>query len=97
MVGPVLLIDGHLVLLDDQHVQVAGAVHGVVQVEEPVLVPAGRRGECRTLYDLPTLQSRDARCDGQRAAAAPCLGLLQFGLLCIPGCRLTLPSLEMQF
>ena len=41
MVGPVLLINSHLVFLDHQDVEMGGAVHGVVQVEQAVLVAAG--------------------------------------------------------
>lgn len=66
VVGPVLLVNGHLVLLDDQHVQVAGAVHGVEQVEEPVFVPAGRRGEGRAFYVLVTLGRGGERREGVR-------------------------------
>ena len=45
VVGPVLLVDGHLVLLDDQDVEVRGSVHGVVEVKQAVLMAARGGGE----------------------------------------------------
>lgn len=49
MVGPVLPVVGHLELLDHQNVQVSGALHGVENVEQAVLLASGGRGEDRTL------------------------------------------------
>lgn len=58
VVGPVFLINGHFILLDDQHVQMAGTIHGMVQVKESVFVTAGCRGERWTFYILVALESR---------------------------------------
>ena len=57
MVGPVFLINRHFILLDNQHVQMAGTIHRVVQVKEPVFVTASRGSERRTLYVFMTLES----------------------------------------
>lgn len=57
MVGPVLLINRHLILLDNQHMQVAGTIHRVVQVKESMLVTASCGGERRALYVFVTLES----------------------------------------
>lgn len=38
VVGPVLAVQRHFVLLDHQEVEVADAFHGVVEVQEAVLV-----------------------------------------------------------
>lgn len=57
MVGPVFLVNRHFILLDNQHVQVAGTVHRVVQVKESVLVTASCGSERRALYVFVTLES----------------------------------------
>lgn len=49
MVGPVLPVMGHLKLLDHQNVQMSGALHGVVNVEQAMLLASRSRGEDRTL------------------------------------------------
>lgn len=58
VVGPVLLVHGHLVLFDDQNVEVRRSVHGVVQVEQTVLVAAGGYGENWTLDAVWTLEKQ---------------------------------------
>lgn len=58
VVGPVLLVHGHLVLFDHQDVEVRRSVHGVVQVEQTVLVAAGGYGEDRTLDAVWTLEKQ---------------------------------------
>lgn len=40
MVGPVFPVEGHFILLDHQNVQVLGSLHGMVDVEKPVLLAA---------------------------------------------------------
>lgn len=45
VIGPVFLIDSHLVFFDDQDVQVGGAVHGMIQVKQTVLMAT--RGGCK--------------------------------------------------
>ena len=57
MVGPVFLVNRHFILLDNQHVQVAGTIHRVVQVKESVLVTASCGSERRALYVFVTLES----------------------------------------
>jgi len=49
VVGPVLPVEGHLKLLDHQDVQMSGALHGVVNVQQAVLLASRRRGEDWTL------------------------------------------------
>lgn len=49
MVGPVLLIDSHLILLDDQDVEVGRPIHGVIQVEQAMLMTTCCWGEDGTL------------------------------------------------
>lgn len=61
VVGPVLLVHGHLVLLDHQDVKVRRAVHGVVQVEQAVLVAAGGDGENWTLDAVWALRGASRR------------------------------------
>lgn len=61
VVGPVFLINSHLVFLDNQHMQMAGTVHRVVQVKESVFVTASCWGERRTFYIFMTLESRGIR------------------------------------
>lgn len=61
MVGPVLLVHGHLVLFDHQDVEVRCSVHGVVQVEQAVLVAASGDGENRTLDAVWTLREAGSR------------------------------------
>lgn len=58
MVGPVLLVHGHLVLFDHQDVEVRRSVHGVVQVEEAVLVAARGYGEDWALDAVGTLETQ---------------------------------------
>lgn len=45
MIGPVFLIDSHLIFLDDQDVKVGGSIHGMIQVEQPVLMTARGGGK----------------------------------------------------
>lgn len=49
MVGPVFTVEGHFILLDYKQVKVADAFHGVVEVQEAVLVAPARWSEDRTL------------------------------------------------
>ena len=56
VVGPVLPVVGHLVLLDHQDVEVVGALQGVVQVEQAVLLAARGGGEDGALQPLGVLQ-----------------------------------------
>lgn len=49
VVGPVLPVVRHLELLHHQDVQVSGALHGVENVEQAVLLAPRGRGEDRTL------------------------------------------------
>lgn len=55
VIGPVLLVDSHLVFFDDQDVQVSGSVHGVVEVKQAVLVPTRGGREYGTLYTIGIL------------------------------------------
>ena len=58
VVGPVLLVDGHLVLLDHQDVEVSSAVHGVEQVEQAVLVAPRGGHEDGALDAVGALRSK---------------------------------------
>lgn len=55
VVGPVLPVEGHLKLLDHQDVQMTGALHRVVNVEQAVLLAPRGRGEDRTLQQVGVL------------------------------------------
>lgn len=59
VVGPVFLINSHFILLDNQHMQMAGPIHCVVQVKESVFVTASCWSECWTFYIFVTLESID--------------------------------------
>lgn len=55
MIGPVLPVVRHLKLLDHQDVQMSGALHGVEEVEQPVLLASRCRGEDWTLQKIRVL------------------------------------------
>lgn len=61
MVGPVLPVEGHLELLDHQNVQMSGALHGMENVEQAVLLASCSRGEDRTLYQIGVLETDTER------------------------------------
>lgn len=58
VVGPVLSVMRHLVLFDHQNVQMVGALHGVENVEQAMLLASSRRGEDGTLYNCGVLERR---------------------------------------
>ena len=61
VVGPVLPVVRHLVLFDHQNVQVVGALHGVEDVEQAMLLASSGRGEDGTLYACWVLERRARR------------------------------------
>jgi len=70
VVGPVLLVDGHLILLDDQDVEVGGALHGVEEVEEAVFV-ASRGGREDGALDAVGALRRKRAGEGQGSSSGP--------------------------
>ena len=56
MVGPVLPVEGHLKLFDHEDVQVSGALHGVVDVEQAVFLPPCSRSEDGTPQKIRVLE-----------------------------------------
>lgn len=58
MVGPVLPVVGHLKVLDHQDVQVSGALHGVIDVEQAVLLAPRRWRENGALQKVGVLETK---------------------------------------
>lgn len=61
MVGPVLPVEGHLKLLDHQDVQMGGPLHGVVDVEQAMLLASCGRGEDWTFQPVWFLEDREQK------------------------------------
>lgn len=57
MVGPVLPVVGHLKLLDYQNVQMGGALHGMENVEQAMLLASCCWGEDGTLQQCRVLET----------------------------------------